>query len=353
MDNIPNPNEIIISKSISDTKLIQNLYKIIIETGSVKIIAHKKRIQKAVNVSEILKRKIHVSKKKNIKAKVTQKTEIYLSLYLILMNETLTLLYDLTLNFAYMSKYNNCLVKLLDGDEFSIKLNVDSTYGVVLFDKACAYIKVTEKDYFSLRYVHPKDKLYTWLNFRKTLKKQLKEGPYIFYFFVKFFPPDPCTLQEDLTRYLFVLAIRDLIFIGRLSCSIHFQLLLSSYIVHAEFGDWNEGLERKKYLNGLKFVPTQPSDFETQLIDYHKKQTGLTAEEVEVQYLKLSKDLALYGVELHDDNYGKDYIIGVSYRGLNLFENNDEQFKIFWPELISASFFKKTITIKIILPQVV
>ncbi|KAF1744161.1 hypothetical protein MXB_625 [Myxobolus squamalis] len=236
------------------------------------------------------------------------------------------------------SKFQNCLVKLLDGDEFNVKLNVESAYGVALFDKVCTYLKISEKDYFSLR---------------KTLKKQLKEGPYTFYFFVKFFPPDPCTLQEDLTRYLFVLAIRDLIFTGKLSCSTHFQLLLSSFIVQAEFGDWSSCIQRKKYLHGLKFVPNQPADFEDQLIDYHKKQTSLSPEEVETQYLKLAKDLELYGIELHDvkDNLSNDFMMGVSFRGLNLYENYAEQYKIFWPELVSASFFKKGIAIKVLLSE--
>lgn len=111
---------------------------------------------------------------------------------------------------------------------------------------------------------------FSWLNLRKTLKQQLKEGPYTFFFFVKFFPPDPCTLQEDLTRYSRISQIfvcsgykgpyfhGDVFFPwSRLVCPPHTQLLLSSFIVQAEFGDWNPDLRKSKYLNGLKFIPNQ------------------------------------------------------------------------------------------------
>ncbi|KII71617.1 Band 4.1-like protein 1 [Thelohanellus kitauei] len=250
------------------------------------------------------------------------------------------------------SKLQRCVVKLLDGDEFTEIFNVENTYGVILFDRVCSFLKVTEKDYFSLKYVHPKDKLSTWLNLRKTLKKQLKEGPYTFYFVVKFFPPDPCTLQEDLTRYLFVLAIRDLIFTGMLSCSTHYQLILSSQIVQAEFGDWTQKLSNEQYLKGLKFIPNQ-EDFEQRLVEYHKNNSGMTPEEAEVQFLKVAKDLDFYGMELHDikDSSGTDHIMGVSFRGLVLFEESKEVFKIFWPELISVSFFKKNLSMKMLLPN--
>jgi len=48
----------------------------------------------------------------------------------------------------------------------------------------------------------------------------LTDGPWSFYFAVKFYPPNPAQLLEDITRYYMVLQIRDDIVGGRFVCTL-------------------------------------------------------------------------------------------------------------------------------------
>ncbi|TKS79536.1 Band 4.1-like protein 3 4.1B [Collichthys lucidus] len=58
-----------------------------------------------------------------------------------------------------------------------------------------------------------------WLDPSKELKKQIRTGPWNFAFNVKFYPPDPSQLTEDITRYYLCLQLRDDVVSGRLPCS--------------------------------------------------------------------------------------------------------------------------------------
>ena len=49
----------------------------------------------------------------------------------------------------------------------------------------------------------------------KKISKQLKRRPWEFSFEVKFYPPDPAQLQEDITRYQLCLQVRNDILSGK------------------------------------------------------------------------------------------------------------------------------------------
>ena len=92
-------------------------------------------------------------------------------------------------------------VTLLDGSETKIEVEGKST-GEDLLTRVAEQINLVEKDYFGFLYVDHRDKTLTWLHMDKTLSKQLKETKRVI-FQVKFYPPEPAQLQEDLTRYIF------------------------------------------------------------------------------------------------------------------------------------------------------
>lgn len=72
--------------------------------------------------------------------------------------------------------------------------------GQVLFDKVCEHLNLLEKDYFGLLFQEsPEQK--NWLDPAKEIKRQLRNLPWLFTFNVKFYPPDPSQLTEDITRY--------------------------------------------------------------------------------------------------------------------------------------------------------
>ncbi|EJW82277.1 hypothetical protein WUBG_06808 [Wuchereria bancrofti] len=97
--------------------------------------------------------------------------------------------------------------------------------GGELFDKVCAFLDLTEKDYFGLCFVDDDDNE-QWIYDDKRISKQLKGHPWDFNFKVKFYPPEPATLAEDKTRHLLSLQVRHDISTGklvfyRLSLCIH------------------------------------------------------------------------------------------------------------------------------------
>uniref|UniRef100_A0A914X1S9 FERM domain-containing protein n=1 Tax=Plectus sambesii TaxID=2011161 RepID=A0A914X1S9_9BILA len=54
-----------------------------------------------------------------------------------------------------------------------------------------------------------------WLYNEKRIAKQLHGRPWEFHFEVKFYPPEPSTLSDDLTRYLLTLQVRRDIYTGK------------------------------------------------------------------------------------------------------------------------------------------
>lgn len=94
--------------------------------------------------------------------------------------------------------------------------------------------------------------------------------PWKFNFEVKFYPPDPAQLQEDITRYQLCLQIRNDIITGRLLCSYVTHALLGSYLVQSEVGDYDPEEHGRTYLKDFKFAPNQTPELVEKVMDLHK-----------------------------------------------------------------------------------
>ncbi|XP_027052365.1 band 4.1-like protein 3 [Pocillopora verrucosa] len=243
-----------------------------------------------------------------------------------------------------------CEVQLLDDQSTILDLDKNAK-GLVLFDKICEKIEVAEKDYFGLRYIDEKDGQYNWLDPLRPIKKQLKHEPYHFYFAVKFYPPNPTALVEDITRYLMVLQLREDLLKGRIQCSIPIHALLGSFVVQAEVGDYDhdEHGDGAGYLSEFKFCPKQPDEMLQKVHQFHAKHRGMTPEDAELQYLDNARKLPLYGIDLHQaaDAEGQPVIIGVSAWGIHIFHNNRLINKFVWPKIVKIAFKKKKFTLTI------
>lgn len=106
-----------------------------------------------------------------------------------------------------------CRVRLLDGSDYECQLDRKAT-GEDIFDRVCEFLNLLERDYFGLTYRDHEDTR-NWVNLDKSLSKQIKRRPWEMSFEVKFYPPDPSQLQEDITRYQLCLQIRDDILSGK------------------------------------------------------------------------------------------------------------------------------------------
>ena len=94
--------------------------------------------------------------------------------------------------------------------------------------------------------------------------------PWKFNFEVKFYPPDPAQLQEDITRYQLCLQIRNDILNNRLPCTLVTHALLGSYLVQSELGDYDSDTMGYNYLSEFRFAPNQTRDLEEKVMDLHK-----------------------------------------------------------------------------------
>ncbi|KAL7991811.1 hypothetical protein Chor_016067 [Crotalus horridus] len=206
-----------------------------------------------------------------------------------------------------------CNILLLDNTVQAFRLNKHDQ-GQVLLDIVFKHLDLTERDYFGLQVADDSTDNPRWLDPNKPIRKQLKRGsPHNLNFRVKFFVSDPSKLQEEYTRYQYFLQIKQDILTGRLPCPYNTAVLLASYAVQSELGDYNLTDNFPGYLSDYSFIPGQPQDFEKEISKLHQQHIGLSPAEAEFSYLSTARTLELYGVELHyaRDQSNNEIMIGV------------------------------------------
>nr|XP_008951244.3 band 4.1-like protein 2 isoform X11 [Pan paniscus] len=245
------------------------------------------------------------------------------------------------------TKTVQCKVTLLDGTEYSCDLEKHAK-GQVLFDKVCEHLNLLEKDYFGLLFQEsPEQK--NWLDPAKEIKRQLRNLPWLFTFNVKFYPPDPSQLTEDITRYFLCLQLRQDIASGRLPCSFVTHALLGSYTLQAELGDYDPEEHGSIDLSEFQFAPTQTKELEEKVAELHKTHRGLSPAQADSQFLENAKRLSMYGVDLHHakDSEGVDIKLGVCANGLLIYKDRLRINRFAWPKILKISYKRSNFYIKV------
>uniref|UniRef100_A0A8C3NCH4 Uncharacterized protein n=1 Tax=Geospiza parvula TaxID=87175 RepID=A0A8C3NCH4_GEOPR len=240
-----------------------------------------------------------------------------------------------------------CKVTLLDGSEYACEVEKRSR-GQVLFDKVCEHLNLLEKDYFGLTYRDTENQK-NWLDPAKEIKKQIRSGAWQFAFNVKFYPPDPAQLSEDITRYYLCLQLRDDIVSGRLPCSFVTLALLGSYTVQSELGDYDPDEYGSDYISEFRFAPNHTKELEDKVIELHKSHRGMTPAEAEMHFLENAKKLSMYGVDLHHakDSEGVEIMLGVCASGLLIYRDRLRINRFAWPKVLKISYKRNNFYIKI------
>ncbi|MEE6464395.1 hypothetical protein FKM82_006251 [Ascaphus truei] len=238
-------------------------------------------------------------------------------------------------------------VTLLDGSEYNCDVEKRSR-GQLLFDKICEHLNLLEKDYFGLTY-RDSDNQKNWLDPAKEIKKQTRNGAWQFSFNVKFYPPDPSQLSEDITRYYLCLQLRDDIVCGRLPCSFVTLALLGSYTVQSELGDYDPEEYSSDYASEFRFAPNQTKELEDKVVELHKSYRGMTPAEAEMHFLENAKKLSMYGVDLHHakDSEGVEIMLGVCASGLLIYRDRLRINRFAWPKVLKISYKRNNFYIKI------
>ncbi|XP_060238941.1 band 4.1-like protein 1 isoform X11 [Meriones unguiculatus] len=240
-----------------------------------------------------------------------------------------------------------CRVTLLDASEYECEVEKHGR-GQVLFDLVCEHLNLLEKDYFGLTFCDA-DSQKNWLDPSKEIKKQIRSSPWNFAFTVKFYPPDPAQLTEDITRYYLCLQLRADIITGRLPCSFVTHALLGSYAVQAELGDYDAEEHVGNYVSELRFAPNQTRELEERIMELHKTYRGMTPGEAEIHFLENAKKLSMYGVDLHHakDSEAIDIMLGVCANGLLIYRDRLRINRFAWPKILKISYKRSNFYIKI------
>ncbi|XP_072913391.1 band 4.1-like protein 2 isoform X16 [Hemitrygon akajei] len=238
-------------------------------------------------------------------------------------------------------------VFMLDGSEFTYEIEKRSK-GQIMLDRVCEQINLLEKDYFGLTFRDTAGEK-NWLDPVKEIKKQIRSCPWHFHFNVKFYPPDPSQLTEDITRYYLCLQLRQDIISGRLPCSFVTHALLGSYTLQAELGDYDAEEHKAGYVAELQFAPNQSKELEEKISELHKTHRGLTPAQADAQFLENAKMLSMYGVDLHHakDSEGVDIMLGVCANGLLIYKDRLRINRFAWPKILKISYKRSNFYIKI------
>ncbi|XP_054846795.1 tyrosine-protein phosphatase non-receptor type 3 isoform X1 [Eublepharis macularius] len=242
-----------------------------------------------------------------------------------------------------------CNVHFLDSSVQNFKVNKQDI-GQVLLDLIYDHLGVTEKEYFGLQHFEESADSPRWLESSKPVRKQLKGGfPCSLHFRVRFFIPDPNTLQQELTRHLFFLQLKADILEGRLLCPVNSAVVLASYAVQSQLGDYNSFLHLPGYLSDYCFVPEQNKDFLTKVESLHEQHSGLKKSEAESCYINIARTLEFYGVELHSgrDLHNLDLMIGIASGGIAVYRKFICTSFYPWVNIVKISFKRKKFFIQL------
>ncbi|XP_053122902.1 protein 4.1 isoform X27 [Hemicordylus capensis] len=241
----------------------------------------------------------------------------------------------------------HCKVSLLDDTTFECSLDKHAK-GQDLLKKVCDHLNLLEEDYFGLA-IWDTATSKTWLDVAKEIKKQVHGGPWDFTFSVKFYPPDPAQLTEDITRYYLCLQLRKDIIGGRLPCSFATLALLGSYTIQSELGDYDPELHSAEYVSEFKLAPNQTKELEDKVMELHKTYRSMTPAQADLEFLENAKKLSMYGVDLHQakDLEGVDITLGVCSSGLLVYKDKLRINRFPWPKVLKISYKRSSFFIKI------
>ncbi|KAL6462498.1 hypothetical protein MHYP_G00289200 [Metynnis hypsauchen] len=240
-----------------------------------------------------------------------------------------------------------CRVILLDDTHIERDL-VKNAVGQELFDDVCDHLNLLERGYFGLAAWDSSNNR-VWLDFSREVHKQIIDHDATFTFNIKFYPPDPSLLAEDLTRYLLCMQVRMDIMTNRLPCPPDMLTVLGSYIVQSEFGDYDPDVHGPGYLSTIALALNQTPELEESVAELHRTYNSMTPAQADENFLQNAMTLPLYGVDQHSakDVNGADVMLGVSADGIVVYEGKTKTQIFPWPRVLKISYIRNKLHLRI------
>ncbi|XP_046403743.1 FERM domain-containing protein 5 isoform X4 [Ischnura elegans] len=234
-----------------------------------------------------------------------------------------------------------CTVRLLEDTEV-IECEFQAHHkGKFLVEYVCRELNLVERDYFGLRYVDSSKQRH-WLDPAKTVLKQVKEmDPILFSFRVKFYPPDPFRLKEEITRYQVYLQLKRDLLHGRLYCTHNEASQLGAYIIQSELGDFDPEEHMEGYISEHKLLLKQTPKIEEKIAELHQTQLkGQPPSAMETAFLKKAYTLDTYGVDPHPvkDHKGNQLYLGINHCGILTFQGSRKTHHFRWNEVQKINY---------------
>ncbi|KAM3596941.1 uncharacterized protein V6R79_023168 [Siganus canaliculatus] len=238
-------------------------------------------------------------------------------------------------------------VTLLDNTIYSCELDKHAK-GQELFQRVCDYLNLLEKDYYGLA-IWQTPVMKTWMDLTKEIRRQVQGAKYNFTFNVKFYPPDPVQLSEDITRYYLCLQLRNDILQGRLPCSFVTLALLGSYALQSELGEYDPEVHGVDYTKDLKMVQGQTKELEDKMMELHHTYRSMSPAQADLMFLENAKKLSMYGVDIHQakDLDDVDILLGVCASGLMVYKDKLRINRFPWPKVLKVSYKRSSFYLKI------
>ncbi|XP_078356370.1 tyrosine-protein phosphatase non-receptor type 13-like isoform X3 [Oculina patagonica] len=233
-------------------------------------------------------------------------------------------------------------VVLLNGERLNVRVQGSAT-GQDLYSIITDHLGLTETIFFGLMII--KDGEHEFLDLNEKLSKLAKFAPHLWkddvscnsslvftiFFRVKYYVENICLLQQQSTRHLYYLQLRKDVLEGGIYVHEETSMLLASYALQAEVGDYNQTLHGSDYFVPEHYLPQRAiakltaSYIKKHLPSMHKTHTGLSDAQAEIEYLKEAQKLQEYGIIFNKvSKYKKDkrggFSLGISVRGLIVYE---------------------------------
>ncbi|XP_063980835.1 protein 4.1 isoform X3 [Diachasmimorpha longicaudata] len=213
--------------------------------------------------------------------------------------------------------------------------------GRYIFEYVCKQLNIIETDYFGLRYADQCRQRH-WLDLAKAAIKQVKDmEPILFSFRVKFYPPDPLRLKEEITRYQIYQQLKRDLLHGRLCCSPGEAALLAACILHNELGEYDPEIHVGNYMSEYKLLLKQTESIEEKAMELHQTQLKtFTAEQAEIHFLRLAAQLDTYAIDPHPvkDHKGTQLYLGINHHGILTFQGSRKTNHFRWSEVQKINY---------------